>query len=68
MLKCSVCFARQLPSAWVATQGQDNGFYKPEEVQQEEQHIALAQSEDAVTVYQGKALCLEHLVDAIHDR
>lgn len=36
---------------------------KPQEEQTEEALIAMGQSRDAVTVFDGNALCLDHLLE-----
>jgi len=57
--KCKDCFVQKLPPKGSTT------TLNPEE-QKEEIHIALAQSRDAVSVYDGVAVCEEHLAERVY--
>jgi hypothetical protein len=69
MLKCIDCFLSYLPGG-VSIPGRDgdSGYFKSissaEDLanHEEERYIALAQSRDAVTVYQNMAVCVDHLI------
>jgi hypothetical protein len=68
MIKCIDCFVSYLPGGMIPGRDGDSGYFKDisssEDLanHEEERHIALAQSRDAVTVYQGVAVCTDHLV------
>jgi hypothetical protein len=58
-LKCRDCFVQKLPPKGSTT------TLTPEE-QVEEVHITLAQSRDAVSVYDGVAVCADHLAERVY--
>jgi len=59
MIKCLVCYVRNLPPKGSTT------VLTPEQ-QKVEIHITLAKSRDAVCVYDGSALCEEHLAEKVY--
>ena len=67
MLKCGVCFARKLPSFYLEPLSHRPPKFEKisEEEQRELVHITLAQVPDAVTTYQGYAVCEVHLLEKV---
>jgi len=59
MMKCQICFVQNMPPKGSTT------TLTPDQ-QKEELHIALAKSFDAVCVYDGAAVCEDHLAEKVY--